>query len=109
MQFNRSDRTSKRGRWSRAEEARLRQIYGLRDDVAIARELKRPVAGVRRMAQRLFQEGVKSGPWTASEVLELKRYLGATAPEVIARILGRSVEEVTEQVFELGRIQHGGS
>ena len=46
---------------SRAEEARLRQLYGLRDEAVIARELKRPVAGFRRMAQRLFQEKAKSG------------------------------------------------
>src|SRR5262245_23012580 len=99
---------SKRGRWSRAEEARLRQLYGLRDDAAIARELKRPVDGVARAARRLFPGTGRSGPWTASETLELKRYLGATTPEVIARILGRSVEEVTAQIFELGRIQQDG-
>jgi hypothetical protein len=52
---------------------------------------------------------VKSGPWTASDVQKLKRYLGATTPEVIARILGRSVEEVQAQIFDLGRIQGRGS
>ena len=88
-----------------AEQARLRELYGLRDDAVIARELKRPVASVVRMANSLFQAEGKSGPWTANEVLELKRYLGATTPEVIARILGRSLEEVTVQISELGRIQ----
>ena len=100
---------SKRGRWSWSEQARLRELYGLRDVAAIARELKRPVASVLRTAQRLFQAEVKSGPWTASETLELKRYLGATTPEVIARILGRRVDEVEAQIFELGRIRGGGS
>jgi len=103
------DSKSKRGRWSRTELARLRELYGLRDDAAIARELKRPVASVRRIAQSLFLREAKSGPWTATEVLELKRYLGATSAEVIARILGRTAEEVRAQVIDLGRIQSGGS
>ena len=88
-----------------AERARLRELYGLRDNGVIARELRRPTASVVRIAKELFPPEVKSGPWTASEALELKRYLGATSPEVIARILGRSVEEITKQIFELGRIQ----
>jgi hypothetical protein len=96
---------SKRGRWSKAELTRLREIYGLRDDEAIARELKRPLDSVHRMARTLFPDGGREGPWTASEVLELKRYLGASTPEVIARILGRSVEEVRSQIFALGRIR----
>ncbi len=101
---------TKCGPWSRAEQARLRELYGLRHESAIARELKRPIPGVRRMALSLFPQEVKrSGPWTANETLELKRYLGASTPEVIARILGRRVEEVQEQIFELGRIRQEGS
>jgi hypothetical protein len=92
-----------------AEQARLRELYGLRDEAAIARELMRPVDGVARMAKRLFPQEERSGPWTASDTLKLKRYLGATTPEVIARILGRRVEEVTAQIFELGRIQGQGA
>lgn len=61
------------------------------------------------MAQSLFPEEVKSGPWTASDVQKLKHYLGATTPEVIALILGRNVEEVRAQIFDLGRIQGGGN
>src|SRR5262245_55498819 len=100
---------TKRGRWSRTDEARLRELYGLRNDAAIARELKRPVGSVHRMARKRFPQVVKSGPWTGSETLELKRYLGATTPEVIARILGRREEEVEAQIFDLGRIQGRGS
>lgn len=98
----------RRGRWSQAEQARLKELYGLRDDAAIARELKRPVASIRRMAEKLFTGAPRSGPWTASEVLELRRYLGATSPEVIARILGRAENEVQERILELGRIQKHG-
>jgi hypothetical protein len=101
--------TPRRGRWSQAEQARLKELYGLRDDAAIARELKRPVTSIRRMAEKLFTGPERSGPWTANEVMELRRYLGATSPEVIARILGRPTQEVTERIFELGRIKRDGS
>jgi hypothetical protein len=80
-------------------------LWGLRDDAAIARELNRPVASVRRMAESLFPVRKKTGPWTAREVQELKKYLGASNREVIARILGRQVEEVERQILELGRVQ----
>jgi len=99
----------RRGRWSQAEQARLKELYGLRDDASIARELKRPVASIRRMAEKLFSGRRRSGPWTANEVMDLRRYLGATTPEVIARILGREVDEVQSRILELGRIKKGGS
>jgi hypothetical protein len=99
----------RRGRWSQAEQARLRELYGLRDDAAIARELNRLVSSVRKMAEKLFPNRVKSGPWTAREAEDLKRYLGATTPETIARILGRSVKEVEDRILELGRIQRDGT
>jgi len=89
--------------------ARLKELYGLRDDAAIARELNRLVTSVRKMAEKLFPPRVKHGPWTAREAEDLKRYLGATTPETIARILGRSVAEVEERILELGRIQRDGS
>lgn len=98
----------RRGRWSQAEQARLRQLFGLREDAAIARELNRPVASVRRMAEKLFPLGRKSGPWTAADLIQLKKYLGATNEETIARVLGRSVEEVRAKITELGRIKRGG-
>ncbi|MEW6073873.1 MAG: hypothetical protein AB1726_14935 [Planctomycetota bacterium] len=101
--------TPRRGRWSQAEQARLRELYGLRDDAAIARELNRPVSSVRRMAERLFPLRKSTGPWAAAEIENLKRYLGATTPEVIARVLGRDVREVEERILDLGRICRDGS
>ncbi|HED64984.1 MAG TPA: hypothetical protein ENJ09_05445 [Planctomycetes bacterium] len=83
----------------------MKALWGLRDEAVIARQLNRPVASVRRMAEKLFPEGVRRGPWTAAEVLRLKRYLGASPPEVIARVLGRDVEEVQRQILDLGRIR----
>lgn len=95
----------KRGRWSKAERARLRELYGLRDDIVIAQALKRPVASVRRVAQELFRSEVKTGSWTASETRALKRYLGASSPQVIACILGRSAEDVAAQISALGLVR----
>jgi hypothetical protein len=100
--------TPRRGRWSQAEIARLRELYGLRDDLSIAKELNRPVASVRKMAEEVFQATPHSGPWTAPEVQDLKRYLGGTTHEIIARKLGRSVEEVRQQVEELRAFQQSG-
>jgi hypothetical protein len=98
----------RRGRWSTAEIARLKELFGLRDEKAVAKELNRPVASVRRMAEQVFQQATRSGPWTAREVRELKRYLGGTSIETIARVLGRSLPEVQQQIEELRRLQHGG-
>ena len=97
--------TPRRGRWSQAEIARLQELYGLRDEAAIARELNRPVASVRKMAEQAFQATPRTGPWTATEVQNLKRYIGGTTPETIARVLGRTVDEVQSQIVELRRVQ----
>lgn len=101
-------RNTRKGRWTRAEVDRLKDMYGLRSEAAIARELGRSAASVRKMADELFRTARKQGPWTAHEIQDLKRYLGASGPEVIARILGRDAGEVKQQIFELGRIQQGG-
>jgi hypothetical protein len=86
----------------------LRELYGLREEKSIARELNRPVGSVRKMAEEVFRTAPRTGPWTARELQDLKKYFGGTTPEVIARILGRSVDEVQQQVMELRRIQSTG-
>lgn len=98
----------RRGRWSQAEIARLRDLYGKREEAAVARELNRPLASVRKMAEELFRSKPKSGPWTADEVQRLKEYLGVSSTRVISLILGREEPEVREQIQELGRIQQSG-
>jgi hypothetical protein len=77
----------------------------LRPDEAIARDLGRTPQSVRKMADELFRAATKQGPWTADDIQQLKRYLGASAPETIARILGRDLAEVQEQIVELSRVQ----
>ena len=99
----------RRGRWSQQELIRLKELYGLRDDASIARELNRPVSSVRKMAESLFQSERRAGPWTADEVQRLKKYLGATSEDVIAQILGRTQSEVHERILDLGRIEKAGS
>lgn len=98
-------RKTRKGRWSAAEVARLKDMYGLREEEAIARELQRSATSVRKMAETLFRTAERKGPWTAKDVDDLKKYLGATTPEVIARILGRTPDEVQNKIFELGRVQ----
>ncbi len=99
---------SRRGRWSQAEIARLRELYALRDEKAIARELNRSLAGIRKMAESIFRQPVRTGPWTAEELEGLKKYLGATTSDVVSQILGRTVEDIETQVEDLRGKQVAG-
>lgn len=80
------------------------ELYGLRSESSIARELHRSIVSVSRMVEKLIPSDSKRDRWGASETLELKRYLGASTADVIARVLGRSVDEVKAQILDLGRI-----
>ena len=75
----------------------------------MARDLARKPSSVRKQVEAVFQSAARTGPWTASEVTDLKRYLGLAAPEVIATILGRKTDEVQRQIFELGRLRRKGA
>jgi hypothetical protein len=86
----------------------LRDWYGLRDNATIARELHRTPDAVQKMADAVFRAAKRTGPWSAQEVQELKKYLGASTNEVIAQVLGRDVDEIQLQIGELGRLQHNG-
>ena len=93
----------RRGRWSQAEIARLREHYGLRDVATIARDLNRPVQSVKKMAAEVFRQERRTGTWSADEVQRLKRYLGRSSEAVIAQILGRTEEEVRQRIADLDR------
>lgn len=101
--------STRRGRWSRRDQECLKELYGLRDDAAVARALGRSIASIQRMAQKLFPPVARTGPWTEHEALELRRHLGACAPEVLARILGRSLEEVNAKIAALDRLLKQGA
>jgi|TARA_B110000196_G_C20938797_1_gene563597 hypothetical protein len=87
----------------------LRELYGLRDDETIAKEMCRPVESVQKMAEQIFAKTQRTGPWTTGEVERLKQYIGASAPDVIARVFGRPLEEVQFQIAEMSRMKHSGS
>jgi hypothetical protein len=60
------------------------------------------------MAEDIFKSNRHTGPWTADEVQNLKRYLGLSSQTVIARILGRTEDEVRQRILELDRMQVNG-
>jgi hypothetical protein len=98
----------RRGRWTQAELAHLKDWYGLRDVETLARELGRKPESVRRQAALLFRGAPRKGPWSAAEVEELRRYLGLATPAVIGAVLGRDEGSVRAQIAELGRVQRAG-
>ncbi len=99
-----SDRP-RRGRWSQAEVARLKEMYGLKPVEYIAKELNRPKASIQRMADSLFPKVEREGAWTEAEVERLKRFLGICEVETIARIFGRAVRDVEDHIAEFDRNQ----
>ena len=101
-------RRFRRGRWSTEDKERLRELYGLHDEALVSRVLRRSAASIRRMAERLFPPVTGTGPWTEGELSELRRHLGACPPEVLARILGRSLEDVNARIAELDAFRRQG-
>ena len=53
------------------------------------------------MAESLFPGTTRTGPWSAGEVRDLRRYLGGSSIEDVARILSRSSFDVQRKVEEL--------
>jgi hypothetical protein len=95
----------RRGRWSQAELARLRDLYGHKTLDQISRELNRPAASVQRMAESLFPGGDKVGDWDEEEAQRLKQYLGVCDADIIARIFGRVPSDVREHIRSLDENQ----
>ncbi|TAH34569.1 MAG: hypothetical protein EYC70_16685 [Planctomycetota bacterium] len=95
----------RKGPWSHAEIERLKRSYGMRSDAQLARDLRRTLESVRRMARRVFHGEPRSGSWTHKEIRDLKNYLGAAPIETIALILRRAQGDVLRKVAEL-RSQH---
>lgn len=76
-------------------------MYGLKSVEYISRELNRPPASVQKKAETIFPIATRTGPWTAPEVQRMKQYLGICEVEIIARIFGRSIGDVQNQIEEL--------
>ena len=86
----------------------MRELYGLRDEKAIARELNRPPGSIRKMADSIFRQPTRTGPWGDDEVEELKKYLGAASIDVVSQILGRTSDDIETQIEDLRSKQTAG-
>ncbi len=91
----------RRGRWSFEEIERFKDLWGLRDEAAIARELGRSVDSLRKLAKKVYDQPPRKGPWSAQEVQRLKRYLGACKLDTLAQVVGRSVEDIRARLVKL--------
>ncbi len=99
----------RKGRWSKVELARLRDLWGRRPDRVIARELQRSVENVRKTAAALFRNlPRRTGPWTAAEVQRLRESVGVAPAEVVAQALGRTADDVRRQLEAMAEVQRTG-
>ncbi len=80
-------------------------MYGLRDESAIARELKCTVAFVREMAKQIYQAAPKTGPWSQAEQDRLLDYLGASTKQALCHVMGRTQEDIDGKLVELALIK----
>jgi len=80
-------------------------MYGLRSLAYIAKALSRPLASVERMAEAVFPRIERRDPWSPTEIERLKTYLGVCDVELIARIFGRSAEDVQAHIEEFDQNQ----
>lgn len=101
------------GRWSVAEDERLREIAARGGRQDAARELGRPINSVKRRAGRLgvrfamrglggHLRGRVARGWTRSEDQRLRMIVGERSYAVIAAQLDRTVNAVTARVQRLG-------
>lgn len=90
---------SRKGRWSHAEIERVKRWFGSESEAAIAKRLKRPVASVRRIILKIYDQAERrAGPWTAGEIMELKQLFGRAKLPVIARKLRRTAKDVEHRL-----------
>lgn len=87
--------------WTAQELAHLKQWYGVRDDLFLARELGCQPEALRDAALRVFNEPERDGPWTEEETDSVRTYLGACDTEMIGRIIGRTPAAVESRLVEL--------
>ena len=92
---------SRRGKWEDEELDLLRELYGLRELDAIARQLQRSTSSVRRMVSEVFSGAIRTGSWTDAETERLKRFIGITTVPVMARVLRRSKSDVRKKIAQL--------
>ena len=105
---DRDEREPKKGRWSTAELAWLRENFARRRDEVLVRELERPIEGVLKMAEQIFRGPRVSGDWSAAEDALLREGLGVRSEEELALVLRRSEAEVRLRVRGFARSGRSG-
>lgn len=90
-------------RWTDERIDHLREWFGVRDELFLARELGVTREALITKAWEVFDAPVREGPWPEGDVDLLRRYLGAVDPPLIARMIGRSPEDVDAKLVDLAR------
>lgn len=99
----------RRGRWSAEELARFRELYGLRDERSLARELNRSISSIRKLARSLYDDQpLRTGPWSDEEEGRLRRFLGASTLETLRHVLAREARDIEDKVAELAQRRERG-
>jgi hypothetical protein len=97
--FRPAPQVSRKGRWSHAEIERVKRMYGSYPEALIAKRLKRPLASVRRILMKIYdQSDRRAGPWTPLDIQELKSLLGKATTQVIVRKLRREAKDVEHRI-----------
>lgn len=91
----------RRGNWSVAELARLRQLFPRSGIVATARLLRRSPDSVRKKVVELFRVPPQRGPWQPADDLTLRRGYGVVELRLLALVLGRQPQEVERRAATL--------
>lgn len=58
---------------------------------------------MRNMANAIFGGEICTGPWSDRDIAKLKKYLGRSSLEVVAKLLSRTKEDVEGILKELGK------
>lgn len=90
--------------WSASDKTHLLENFGLKDHRVLAREVGCTPEELHAEARRIYgarSVEMNSGPWSPGDVNALKRYLGAVDTDLIARMIGRSIDSIDAKLVEL--------
>jgi len=96
-----SNAAPRAGQWTGEAIARFRELYGLREESFIARELKCTVQAVRALADEVYGGPAKQGPWSTEETEQLLTYLGAADMRSLCHVVGRSQQDIENRLVAL--------
>lgn len=87
---------ARRGPWTRSDDERLRESWGVLEPRLLGLLLGRPTAEVVRRASELAAD-LRDGPWTQQERHRLKDCFGTRSEEALQVVIGRPIAEILEQ------------